>query len=278
VTETAAKAKLPVRGTVAAALAVAAHRARWVLGGPSEPAPDEARPDWVVPIRPHTFGPASVIVVDADEFALTAGVVRVDPHEVTLAAAAAWPRASLKAWKDRLLDAVSDRCVRMCRRDPRDSAEAEQGLYEQLDPALDRVRAGVPVTLTVRSSHWYQDLVHQPDDFDSFCAPLAKVAADGLRELLRSANLPVPPRAVWLTHTAARLPGLAPAVHQTTPEQTEVLALPANAVADATAVLVPYWLTGMLPRVHLDVAVPVQVTSGQGREGKITARSQAIEG
>jgi hypothetical protein len=113
------------------------------------------------------------------------------------------------------------------------------------------------VTLTVRSSHWYQDLIHQPDDFDAFCAPLARTAADGLRELLRTAGLPVPPRAVWLSHTAARLPGLAPTIHQTTPEQTEVMALPANAVADATAVLVPYWLTGMLPRVHLDVAIPL---------------------
>ena len=51
---------------------------------------------------------------------------------------AVWPRLAVKAWKDKLLDAVSDRCVRLCRRDPRDSAEAEQSLFEQLDDSLDR--------------------------------------------------------------------------------------------------------------------------------------------
>ena len=45
--------------------------------------------------------------------------------------------------------------------------------------------------------------------------------------------------------------------YNSVPEQTEVMALPANAAADAVAALVPYWLTGMIPRVHLDVAVPL---------------------
>ncbi len=261
----AAKAKLPLRGTVAAPLAVVAHRAAWLLDSQDEPTPDDgARPDWIVPI-PH---PATVVVVDVDEFALTAAVVAVEPIAVRLVASAVWPRASLKLWKDRLLDAMSDRCVRLCRRDPRDSAEAEQGLYEQLDDALDRTRLGQSVRLAIRGAHWYQDLHHQPDDFDAFCAPLARHAADGLRELLRSARLPIPPRGVWLTDAAARLPGLAAALHQQTPEQTEVLALPPNAVADAAAVLVPFWLTALLPRLHLDAVIPLgqgQPAWGQGQ-------------
>ncbi len=269
-TELAIRARLPLRGTVAAPLAVAAHRAAWVLGGPAAAdgragrdgrAPgeeaDDGRPDWVVPMPRPAPGPAAVVVVDADEFALTASVVGVEPNEVKSLAAAAWPRASLRAWKDRLLDALSDRCVRLCRRDPRDSADAEQALYEQLDAALDRVQVGQPVTLGVRGSHWYQDLVQRASDFDGYCAALAALGAGGVRELVRSANLPVPPRAVWLTHAAARLPGLAAAIHQGVPEQTEVLALPANAVADAAAALVPYWLTALIPRVHLDAAIPL---------------------
>jgi hypothetical protein len=231
--ELANKSRLPVRGTIAAPLALVAHR---VAGRLEEP--------------------ATIIVVDADEFALSAAVIGVEPHEVKLLGHASWPPASLKAWKDRLLDTIADRCVRLCRRDPRDSAEAEQALYEQLEPALDRTRLGQPVTLSVRSAHWYQDLVHQADDFEAFCATLAKQGGEGVRELVRSAKLALPPRAVWLTHAAARLPGLANAIHQNLPEQTEVLALPPNAIADATATLVPFWLTGMLPRVHLDVAVP----------------------
>lgn len=262
VVEQANKAKLPVRGTVAAPLAVAAHRAAWVLGHPpappQEPADgDDGRPDWVVPMPRSAAGPAAVVVVDADEFALTASVVGVEPAEVKSLAAAVWPRASLKAWKDRLLDALSDRCVRLCRRDPRDSADAEQALYEQLDGALDRTQLGHPVTLGVRGSHWYQDLVLRASDLDGYCAALARLGADGVRELVRSANLPVPPRAVWLTASAARLPGLAAAIHQGVPEQTEVMTLPPNAVADAAAALVPFWLTAMIPRVHLDMAVPL---------------------
>ncbi|WP_161967934.1 hypothetical protein [Fimbriiglobus ruber] len=265
VRELAGRAHLPVRGTAAAALVVAADRAGLVLGG-SAPAhtsgsaddADDARPDWVVPIRAHAHGPAAIVVVDVDEFALTASVVGVEAGGVKMLASATRPRASLKAWKDRIIDGMSDRCVRLCRRDPRDSADAEQALYLQLDTALDRTRAGQPVTLTVRSEHWYQDLVHQPEEFDAYCTALAAIGADGLVEAVRSANLAVPPRAIWLTHAAARLPGLAALLHQNSPEQTEIFALSPTAIADATAALVPRWLAGKLPPVHLDAHLPLE--------------------
>ncbi len=280
VVEQANRAKLPLRGTASAPLAVVAHRAAWVLDGPAQPpretADDDGRPDWVVPMPRPTAGPAAVVVVAADEFALTASIVGVEPGEVKSLASAVWPRASLKAWKDRLVDSLSDRCVRLCRRDPRDSADAEQALYEQLEVALDRAQVGHPVTLGVRGSHWYQDLVLRASDLDGYCAALAKAGADGVRELVRSANLPVPPRAVWLTHAAARLPGLAAAVHLGVPEQTEVMALPPNAVADATAALVPFWLTALIPRVHLDVAIPL--VSREAPPTASLARSAAPHG
>ena len=262
VLELGEKAKLPLRGSVVAPLAVAAHRAAWILGGtPPEIESSErdgSRPDWVVPIRRQSHGNASIVIVDVDEFALTASVIRIEPNEVKLVTSAAWPRASLKLWKDRLLDSLSDRCVRLCRRDPRDSADAEQSLYLQLDAALDRVRAGQPVVLNIRSEHWYQDLVHQADEFDGYCANLAKLGTEGVAELIHSANLPAPPRAVWLTHTAAKLPGLAATIYNRSAEQTEVLALPIHAYADATASLVSRWLTGKLPRGHLDIAIPLE--------------------
>ena len=262
VLELGEKAKLPLRGSVVAPLAVAAHRAAWILGGtPPEIESSErdgSRPDWVVPIRRQSHGNASIVIVDVDEFALTASVIRIEPNEVKLVTSAAWPRASLKLWKDRLLDSLSDRCVRLCRRDPRDSADAEQSLYLQLDAALDRVRAGQPVVLNIRSEHWYQDLVHQADEFDGYCANLAKLGTEGVAELIHSANLPAPPRAVWLTHTAAKLPGLAATIYNRSAEQTEVLALPIHAYADATASLVSRWLTGKLPRGHLDLSIPLE--------------------
>lgn len=261
--EIAAKAKLPLRGTVAAPLALAARLADVVLGNhPPEPdadaVSDDGKADWIVPIRPPAGGPGSVVVLDADEFALTGSVVAVEPGEARLAAAAHWPRLSQKAWKDRLLDAVADRCVRLCRKDPRDSADAEQALFEQLDDALERARFGQKVSLSLRAAHWYQDVTQQPADFDGYCVSLAKLGAESVRELVASANLPAPPRAVWLTPAAGRLPGLANAVYRASSEQTQIAVLSENAVAEATAALVPRWLSGELPRVHLDAVIGLE--------------------
>lgn len=266
--ELAAKARLPVRGSACTALAIAAHRAAALLADDAPPglAHDGSRPDWVVPLRPPAGGPAAVVVVDCDDYALTASVVGVDPAAVQLVSQTAWPKASLKLWADRLVDALSDRCVRLCRRDPRDSASAEQFLYDQFDAALDRARAGQAVTLTVRSEHWFQDLVQQPGELDGHCAGMAEQAAAGIAEAVRGARLPLPPRAVWLTHAAARLPGLVAAVHRGSSEQTEVIALPPFAAAEATAALVPRWLAGRLPHAHADAALsldPVAVPSSR---------------
>ncbi len=263
VCELAAKARLPVRGTVVAALAVVAHRAAQLTGSaPPLTDGDAGRADWVVPLPRHADGPVSVVVIDADDFALTASLVSVEPGAANLAASGAWPRAGVRLWKERLLDALADRCVRLCRRDPRDSADAEQALYDQLDAALDRVRAGQPVALTVRSAHWFQDLVHQPEEFDAFCGAVARPAAAGVFELVRAAGLPLPPVAVWLTHSAARLPGLAAAVHRTSPESTSVQALPPHAVAEAAAALALRRLAGLAGRGFLDASLPLD---GPGR-------------
>lgn len=277
VVEIAGSAKLPLRGTVSMPLAVVAHRADMVLGT-TKPIDDAdsteengSRPEWVVPLHPQSTGPGAVIVLDADEYALSAAVVGVEPHEVKLLASAVWPRVSARLWKERVLDALADRCVRLCRRDPRDSAEAEQALFEQLDDALERTRHGQPVSLTVRSAHWYQDLPQRAEDFDGYCAPLVKLATESIQELITSANLPVPPRAVWLTPAAGRLPGLADGIYKTSAEQTQLAVLSSNAVAEATAALVPRWVSGALPKAHLDTAIPI--ARAPIRETGPTARS-----
>lgn len=249
----ATRAKFPLKGTVVGALAVVADRAASLLAG-KPAAPELASPD-VVPLRPSHAGPGLVAVIDADDFAVSGAVVSVERERVKVLTSTCFPRFAVKAWKDRLLDSISDRCVRLCRRDPRDSADAEQAMFEQLDDALDRVRAGQRVNLTLRTAHWFQDVIQQPEDFDAHCAQLARGSAESVRDFLSEAGLPIHPRAVWLTHEAARLPGLARHLHQNTPEGTVIEALPPNAVAQAAAALAPRWLAAELPRAHLDASL-----------------------
>ena len=254
---TALRAKFPLKGTAVAPLALVADRAASVLAG-KPAAPEVAPPDWVVPIRPTT-GPGAVAVIDADEYALSVAIVGVEQAKVRMLASMCWTRFAVKAWKDRLLDAVSDRCVRLCRRDPRDNADAEQALFEQLDDALEHARTGQRVSLTVRTDRWFQDVTLLPEEFDGFCAALARGASESVRDLVAvdGSGMALPPRAVWLTHDAGRLPGLARAIHMNTPEGTAVEVLPPAAVALAAAALVPRWLAAELPRVHLDTTIPL---------------------
>lgn len=237
VLELATSARWPLRGSAAAPLAIASHRASGLTSA-------------VRGVDP------TVLIIDADEHVVSAALVAVGTDEVKLLGSTSVPKTGVKAWKDRLIDGLSDRCVRTCRRDPRDSAVAEQDLYLQLDDALDGARVGRRVTLGIRSEKWYQDLTVSPDEFEAVCEPVNRVAIDGLKQFLLSAPLTVPPRAVWLTFTAGRLPGLAAKIYKHSPEQTQVSLLPANAAAEAAAALVPRWLTGHLPRTHLDASIP----------------------
>jgi hypothetical protein len=257
VTVAAGRAKLPLKGTAIGVLALAADRASTLLAGKPTASPKPTA-DWVVPMRPTAGGPGAVVVIDADEFAVSASLVSIELERVKFVGSAVWPRLALKLWKDKLLDAVSDRCVRLCRRDPRDSAEAEQTLFEQLDEALDRARAGQRISLYVRTAHWFQDVIQQPEEFEAHCAALSRLAGDSVRDFINGIGLAEPPRAVWLTDAAGRLPGLVRAIHANTPEGTAVEVLPPNAVAAAAAALVPRWLAGNLPRAHLDGVIPLE--------------------
>jgi hypothetical protein len=265
----AGRARLPLKGTAAAPLAVVADRAVAVLEGRA--AGDPPSDDWVVPLRPAAGGPGAVVVIDVDEFALSAAVVVLERDAAKMAGSACWPRLGAKAWADRLIDAVSDRCVRLCRRDPRDSADAEQALFEQLDAALDKARAGQRVNLTVRTDHWFQDVALLPEEFDAYCSTPARSAAEGVREL--AAEHPAPPRAVWLTHAAGRLPGLVRAVNEHTFGSTTVDVLPPDAAARAAVALVPRWLAGDLPRQHLDSVIPIPPVSRDAESAERSAPS-----
>lgn len=270
----AAKTKLPLKGTVVGPLALVAMRAAY--GSTRKPITHEEPPavDWVIRLRPSSAGPGVVVVIDVDEFALSAAIVAIEREQIRLLSTAHWTRFSHKAWKDRLLAAVSDRCVRLCRRDPRDSADAEQSLFIQLDEALDRVRTGQRINLTVRTDRWYQDVPLLPEEFNGLSAALAKGASEVLRQMVDELGLPNPPREIWLTHEANRLPGLYQAIHQNAYEGTSLESLPRGAVAQAAASLIPRWLTAELPRVHLDSVIPLAGVrpDGVGEKPKTSRR------
>ncbi|QJW95494.1 hypothetical protein [Frigoriglobus tundricola] len=88
-----------------------------------------------------------------------------------------------------------------------------------------------------------------------------------MRDFTNGIGLAEPPRAVWLTDAAGRLPGLVRAVHANTPEGTAVEVLPPNALAAAAAALVPRWLAGELPRAHLDSTIPLAPTPAPAGKG-----------
>jgi hypothetical protein len=220
--------KLPLRGTITTPLAVAATAA------------DEF---------------ATAVVLDADEHSLTWTVLATDGGRARVLTTLVQTSLGIDDWMDRLVDAVSDRCVRQCRRDPRDSGPAEQAVYEQIDAALENLQPGQTVELHVRTSQWYQLLTLAPEDIEQACAKLARQAPDGLSQALTQAHAAVPamvpPNVLWLTADAARLPGLVAAVTQHLPEPTAIRPLAADTVAAAA-----HALADRLTGGHVDSLVP----------------------
>lgn len=151
-------------------------------------------------------GPA--FLADVDDHALTLAVLVADGAEVRLAEARSWPHLGLRRWKERLLDALADRCIRQSRRDPRAAAGAEQSLYEQINTALDLAREGHAAALAVQGPQWYQNLIVQPDELAAACGALVRQAVERFWAVQRDAAGLGAPGALLLTDAAARLPGL----------------------------------------------------------------------
>jgi hypothetical protein len=190
--------------------------------------------------------------------------------------------ASVQAWFDRLIDAVSDRCIRQCRRDPRDSGTAEQSLFEQLDALISEPQARSQITLQIRTMQWYQELSVTREDLESFAAPLVQLAIEGMRQAVNDAHAMAPvmarPDLLWITADAARLPGLLAAATQNVPESTTVQVLPPDALATAGYVLGGHFLRGELPRGPVLASVP-RFAIGSAPQSRIDAlrlRSQQL--
>jgi len=251
----ATKAKLPIRHTLLAPLAIAAERAAAVIHEAARAALPGTRR---FPLRSDgSAGAVSAMVIDIDTHGLNISLLHVDEAAVRLISSGVVHRLNSRIWEDKLLDAIADRCIRVCRRDPRDSAEAEQRLFGQLETCLDRAFHGQSATFNIRTDTWYQDLSFSPEDLAGLCVPLVQSAVKAVRELLAEGQENVPASVIWLTADAGRLPGLTSALHAWTSERTSIATLPPEAVASAAANLRTRWKVGELPRIHLDKLLPL---------------------
>jgi hypothetical protein len=152
--------------------------------------------------------PGVAVVLDADDHALTWAAVAVEEGWARLLEARSVPQLGLRAWKETLLNNVADRCVRQSRRDPRDSATAEQALYDRLDGVLEAAWQGHVAELIVETTHWYQNVFLRPEEAAGACAPLLRQALGLTGSFWAAARGQGEVRAMVLTAAAARLPGL----------------------------------------------------------------------
>jgi hypothetical protein len=153
----------------------------------------------------------SAFVLDVDDHALTWTAVLGEDGQARVLGRQVRTELNLRAWKNRLLNCLADRCVRQSRRDPRDSAEADQSLYDQLDALLAMSRSGRAFEVAVRTPTWYQNLTLQAEEMTAFCAGLVRQTLDAMRTLQATAGLP---GSLVVTAAAGRLPGLTAALEQ----------------------------------------------------------------
>lgn len=214
------------------------------------------------------------LILDVDDYALTWSAAEVGSEQAHLLEWQANPVLARGAWMTRLLDGIARHCIRHARRDPRESADAEQSLYDQLTEHLDTQDGAAPVELVLQMAQWYQRLQLPVGDLVTFCAPLVRQVLARMDEFLAHTAAHGHVGAVLLTADAARLPGLAVAVEEglQVPDvrpleggedfgedlmhdrvaAARLHVLEADAVARATHDLARRLHRGDLPRVHLD--------------------------
>ena len=260
VVEIAARARFPIHGTACLALALAADPLTLLAGRDSSVEADPNREGWIVPLhRPDLSDtPFEIVFIDVDDHGMMGYLVRVEKNAVQLAGFESSPHGSTRKWKSRLLNYIADRFVHMCRRDPRDSAEAEQALFEQIDDSLDRIRFGQKARIEIRAAQWFQKLDLLPEEFEQALQPLTRDLLQDLRIILQGSTSSQPPRAYWLSHEAGRVPGLAHALHANIAEQSSVGVLRPEAGAMALARLADRYARGELSTNDLDAFIPIE--------------------
>lgn len=195
--------------TQAGLLTHVAKRARWRLLG-SVPSPVAA----ALAAHEHLPWSGVAVVVEMDGHALTLSAVTVREDVLRLAHLRVVPPLARGVWLCRLLDGAALRCVRLSRHDPRESAETEQTLYDQLATAIERGQRDEAAEFIMQTPHWYQHLKFSPLELAAMVAPLARRTLTEMQYFLAEIAPLGPVGAVLLSGAASRLPGLVEAVEQ----------------------------------------------------------------
>lgn len=269
----------------AALLANLAGRARWRLLG-SVPSPVAV----ALAAQEHLPWSGLAIVVDLDGYALTFAAVEVNHDTVRVLHVHPVPSLARGVWLSRLLDGAAFRCIRLSRRDPRESGEVEQALFDQLAALLDRRLGEEPAEMVLQTPRWYQHLKLLPADLLSFCAPLVHRTLAEMQQFLADIAALGSVGTVLLTGPVDRVPGLAAAIdelirpaEEESPDEEEsddfgegliednilsarLHVLDDDAVARAAFDLASRQHRGDLPRGHLD-CVPLPGISAADAAG-----------
>jgi hypothetical protein len=248
-----------------------AYRAKWPWLG-SVAAPVAA----AHAVREQLPWTGVVLVVDVDGYALTMSAVAVSDTTLNLLQCDSYQNLSSNAWTNRIIDGVANHCIRRTRRDPRESADAEQGIFDQLPDALDAEAQGRLVELTAQTSQWYQQVILQPGELTAFCAALVRQSVAAIKAFVAGLAKIGSLVSILATAAAARLPGLLSAMntqlHELPPPPASdvdidfgdglllhdssalgpVHVLPVDAVARAAHQLAAALLRGEMPRGHVE--------------------------
>jgi hypothetical protein len=151
--------------------------------------------------------PSVVLVGDVDGYAFSWSAVEVKDGKARLIFSHSWPILGRGIWLRRLLDGVALRCIRLSRRDPRESGDTEQHLYDQIADLIDSPLPEGLNELRVEGGTWYHHLMFHSNELAHFVDPLCRQVLVEFDNALTQRGDDEPPL-VLLTQTAGCLPGL----------------------------------------------------------------------
>ncbi len=207
--------------------------------------------------NPSGIAPSVGVVVDVDDHALLSCAVEWSGHELLIRPPWILTGLGLRVWREQVIRCVAEQCIRWCRRDPRDSPEADQSVFDQTDDVLEQCSQSRPAVVRVQAVSWYQEVTIRPEAVAAGCSVLSRQAAEAIWQCVLRASPCGQEPAVWFTAEAARLPGLAAAFYARSDEQIPISMIALSDLGRAVHALAGRIATGELAPGYLETAVPL---------------------